>query len=130
MIIGDKGVITCNDYANNPKLYLKGENVIRGEKVKINEPNFGHHRKWADACKSGYDSKEHKELTSSFDFSGPLTETVLMGNIGIKSYMLEANKKMIGRKKLLWDGDKMKITNLEEANQFVSKTYRKGWSLS
>ena len=53
-----------------------------------------------------------------------------MGNIGIKSYMLEANKKMIGRKKLLWDGDNMKITNLEEANQFVSKTYRKGWSLS
>ena len=130
MIIGDKGVITCNDYANNPKLYLKGENVIRGENVRNNEPNFGHHRKWADACKSGYDSKEHKELTSSFDFSGPLTETVLMGNIGIKSYMLEANKKMIGRKKLLWDGDNMKITNLEEANQFVSKTYRKGWSLS
>ena len=38
--------------------------------------------------------------------------------------------KYIGRKKLLWDGDNMRITNLDEANQFVGKIYRKGWELS
>jgi len=34
-----------------------------------------------------------------------------------------------GRKKLLWDGNQMQITNLEEANQFVGRDYRKGWQL-
>ena len=34
-----------------------------------------------------------------------------------------------GRKKLLWDGKNMKITNLDEANEFVSKKYREGWEL-
>ena len=34
-----------------------------------------------------------------------------------------------GRRKLLWDGEKMKITNMEEANQFVGRTYRKGWDV-
>jgi len=37
--------------------------------------------------------------------------------------------KYFGRKKLLWDGPNMKITNLEEANAFVSKEYRQGWGL-
>jgi hypothetical protein len=42
----------------------------------------------------------------------------------------EGNKmEWYGRKKLLWDGDNMKITNLEEANQFVGRTYRKGWEV-
>jgi hypothetical protein len=33
-------------------------------------------------------AKQHKELTSSFDYAGPMTETVLMGNLAIRSYML------------------------------------------
>ena len=33
------------------------------------------------------------------------------------------------RKKLLWDGENMKITNLEEANQFVSREYREGFTV-
>ena len=79
-------------------------------------------------------SNEHKALSSSFDYSGPLTETVLMGNLAIRSYMLKrkgANNRdeFYGRKKLLWDGASMKITNFDEANQFVKRTYREGWSL-
>ena len=37
--------------------------------------------------------------------------------------------KWSARKKLLWDGENMKITNLEDANQFVTRGYRKGWEL-
>ena len=141
MIIGEKGVITCNDYGYNPRLYLKGEPVIKGDMKKdLNVSEFSHQRKWVDACKEGFDSKKHRELTSSFDYSGPMTETVLMGNIAIRSYMIEGVSKRkeygnpvpnyIGRKKLLWDGDNMKITNFEEANQFVRRIYRKGWQIS
>ncbi len=70
---------------------------------------------------------------SSFDYSGPLTETVLMGNLAIRSYMLRQAKgngfDYYGRKKLLWDGTNMKITNFDDANQFVSRPYREGWKL-
>ena len=136
IMIGEKGVITCDAYGNDPKLYRKGESVIKGERIKVSEPEFGHQLQWVDACKAGFNSAEHKSLTSSFDYSGPLTETVLMGNIAIRSYNLQENKEgsrrstYIGRKKLLWDGDNMKITNLEAANQFVTRDYRKGWELT
>ena len=136
IMIGDKGIIVCDAYGNDPKLYRKGETVVEGEKVKISESEYGHQRQWVDACKAGFNSPEHKSLTSSFDYSGPLTETVLMGNIAIRSYMLQdpsttrRRSNYIGRKKLLWDGNNMRITNLEQSNQFVGRTYRKGWELS
>jgi hypothetical protein len=39
----------------------------------------------------------------------------------------EGQYEFYGRKKLLWDGEQMRVTNLEEANQFVGRTYREGW---
>jgi len=135
IMIGEKGVIICDAYGTDPKMYLKGEPVITAEKVKIDEPEYGHQRQWVDACKAGFNSTEHQSLTSSFDYSGPLTETVLMGNIAIRSYMLREDgangrPQFVGRKKLVWDGEAMKIKNLESANQFVGRDYRKGWELT
>jgi hypothetical protein len=98
MMIGEKGIITTDVYGMNPKLYKNGTQTINGSVSVDNseEPEFGHQRKWIDACKAGFNSEEHKSLTSSFDYSGPLTETVLMGNIAIKSYLLrkESNNRM------------------------------------
>jgi hypothetical protein len=80
-------------------------------------------------------SKEHKLLSSNFDIAGPLTESVLMGNLAIRSYDYKladsrGNTTYPGRNiQLLWDGPNMKITNFEPANQFVKRTYREGWSL-
>lgn len=141
MMIGDKGVMMCATYGKDPKVYLKS-----GEKLTMPKgafetkytslPEWGHHVAWTDACKAGFNSKEHKALSSSFDYSGPLTETVIMGNLAIRSYNLRtanADGKGFsypGRKRLLWDGNAMKITNFDEANQFVSRKYRDGWKLS
>jgi len=134
LMIGEKGVISCDAYGEDAKLYVKNEAVVESKKTVVNEPEFGHQRQWVDACKAGFNSPEHKALTSSFDYSGPLTETVLMGNIAIRSYLLRSGSgremEFIGRKKLLWDGEAMKIKNLEEANQFVGRAYRKGWELT
>ena len=72
-----------------PKLYLNDGSTDFGPEVeKFDEPEYGHQRKWVDACKAGFNSKEHQSLTSSFDYAGPMTETVLMGNLAIRSYML------------------------------------------
>ncbi|MBU86562.1 MAG: oxidoreductase [Flavobacteriaceae bacterium] len=138
LMIGDKGIISTNINDSSPltpKLYLyNGETEFGPETEKMDEPEYGHQRKWVDACKAGFNSSEHKELTSSFDYAGPMTETVLMGNLAIRSYMLrkengKGNLEFFARKKLLWDGEVMKITNLDEANQFVTRNYRDGWTV-
>jgi len=89
-----------------------------------------------NACIAGYNSKEAKALSSPFSIAGPLTETILMGNLAIRSQDVRkprANSKSFdypGRGiKLLWDGPNMKVTNFEEANQFVKRTYSEGWTL-
>jgi predicted dehydrogenase len=138
MMIGEKGIITTNINDSSPlmpKLYLNdGTTDFGPDRLENQEPEYGHQRKWVDACKAGFGSTEHKALTSSFDYAGPMTETVLMGNLAIRSYMLrreneKGQQEFFGRRKLLWDGENMRITNLEEANQFVGRTYRKGFEV-
>ncbi len=141
ILIGDKGVMTCGTYGLVPKLYTKD-----GKKMEMTKngefdtkytplPEYGHQVAWTDACKAGFNSKEHKELRSSFDYAGPLTETVIMGNLGIRSYNLREAREdgkgftYPGRKKLLWDGKNMKVTNFDPANQFVKRDYRGDWKL-
>ena len=138
LIMGEKGLISTNINDSSPmmpKLYLNdGTTEFGPDAAKSDEPEYGHQRKWVDACKAGFKSPEHLTLTSSFDYAGPMTETVLMGNLAIRSYMLrKENSKgqmdFYARKKLLWDGENTRITNLEEANQFVGRTYRKGFEM-
>ena len=92
----------------------------------------GHYVQWVNACIAGYG----KGVTSSpFSYAGPFTESILIGNLAIRSFLTKNPKlkgwddKYMGRKKLLWDSKNMKITNFDEANQFVRRTYRDGWSL-
>jgi predicted dehydrogenase len=86
----------------------------------------GHYTEWVDACLAGYGKKQ---LSSPFEYAGPFTEAVLMGNLAIRSYAMRNDKGYPGRKKLLWNAKDMKITNFDEANQFVKREYRSGWSL-
>lgn len=86
----------------------------------------GHYTQWVDACLAGYGKLQ---VSSPFDYAGPFTEAVLMGNLAIRSYAMRDDKGYPGRKKLLWDAKNMKITNFDEANQFVKREYREGWTL-
>jgi predicted dehydrogenase len=92
----------------------------------------GHYTEWVEACLQGYGKKQ---LSSPFDFAGPFTEAVLMGNLALRSYQLRKMNEngkgytYPGRKRLLWDAKNMKITNFDEANAFVGREYRNGWTL-
>ncbi len=92
----------------------------------------GHQQQWVKACKSGFGAY----TSSPFDVAGPLTETVLMGNLAIRSFNFregkvseESRDNFPGRKQLLWDGDNMRITNFEPANAFVKRNYRGDWKV-
>ncbi|MHC4363172.1 MAG: Gfo/Idh/MocA family protein [Planctomycetota bacterium] len=72
----------------------------------------GNYKEWIEACKGG------PEPLANFDYSGPLTEMVLLGNIAIHI-----------DHKLIWDASNMKVTNVPEANIYLHRQYRKGWYL-
>lgn len=127
---GSQGKLMAGLFGRNPTL-------LPTEKMKVIKPPRsripfvdkgleGHQTQWVQACKKGYGAY----TSSSFDVAGPLTETVLMGNLAVRSYNIKDGNNFPGRKKLLWDGANMRITNFEEANQFVKREYRKGWKLS
>jgi len=102
----------------------------------------GHSAQWVEACLAGYGKME---VSSPFEIAGPLTEAILIGNLAIRSHDIRKPREVKptpanpnpapqleypGRNiKLLWDAGKMKVTNFDEANQFVKREYRKGWEL-
>ena len=59
------------------------------------------------------------KTTAPFEYAGPLTETVLLGCLATR----------FPNEELTWDPAKLKCTNVEAANQFVRKQYRKGWEV-
>ncbi len=74
--------------------------------------SIGHAREWIVACKTG------SPTTCGFDYSGPLTETVLLGNVAYRA-----------GQKLEWDPVNLKATNCPDADRFIRREYRNGWSL-
>jgi predicted dehydrogenase len=128
IIEGTKGKMMCGTYGSSPKLLPTSRmNEVNVPKTLARVPE-GHYVQWVNACIAGYGKNE---LSSSFDYAGPLTETILMGNLALRSWNVkDSSGKFIGRKKLLWDAKNMKITNFDEANQFVKREYREGWKLS
>ncbi len=134
---GTKGKMMCSTYGINPQLLPTSrtkEVHVAQTLARVPGGDDGHYAAWVEAAIAGYGSEKAKNLSSNFDIAGPLTESVLMGNLAIRSNDIQHKKgddiEYPGRHiKLVWDGPNMKITNFDEANQFVKRTYRDGWSL-
>ncbi|MCH2115938.1 MAG: Gfo/Idh/MocA family oxidoreductase [Pirellulales bacterium] len=75
--------------------------------------SIGHHAEWIKACKDG------SPTTCNFDYSGALTEAVLLGNVAYRTGA-----------RLEWDAEKLEATNCPAAAQYVRKDYRPGWEIS
>ena len=138
IFIGTKGKMMCGTYGINPQLLPTGRTAADNTPktfARVPGGDEGHYAAWIEACLAGYGSDKAKNLSSNFDIAGPLTESVLMGNLAIRSTNIQKKTgdqtEYPGRHiKLLWNGPEMRITNFEEANQFVKRTYRDGWSLN
>ena len=80
-------MIFCGVYALTQKLYRKGKENIIYKTDNGNNLDHVHHMEWINGIKGGYGSDAYKKITAPFEYSGPFTETVLMGNLAIRSYM-------------------------------------------
>jgi predicted dehydrogenase len=110
MFVGDKGMM----FANYDGYKLYPEDKFRGFKppAKSIPDSIGHHAEWIQAAKTG------SPTTCNFGYAGPLTETVLLGNVAYRS-----------GKKIEWEAETMKIPNAPEAEKFLRREYRTGWTL-
>jgi predicted dehydrogenase len=113
LLIGDKGFIL------GTTVYPESRAKEVGEIPATIPRSPGHHLEWVQACKGG------KPAGANFDWAGPLAEAVLLGNVTLRVQLRE----YLTRFKLLWDSANLSFTNLEDANAFLRREYRSGWSL-
>ncbi|WP_205511195.1 Gfo/Idh/MocA family protein [Longitalea arenae] len=121
---GSKGKLMAGLFGRKPTLLptrkMKEARLPKSKYPFVEKGSEGHQTQWVQACKKGFGAY----TSSSFDVAGPLTETVLMGNLAIRSYNIKEGNQFPGRKRLLWDGTNMRITNFDAANAFVKRNYR------
>jgi predicted dehydrogenase len=137
LFIGTKGKMMSSTYANNPRLLPTTKTVevkVKPKMALVPGGVNGHQAQWVEACIAGYGKKE---VSSSFETAGPLTEALLMANLAIRGYDIRKPKEdgkgfnYPGRYiKLLWDNDNMKVTNFDDVNQFIKREYPKGFNLN
>jgi len=107
---GEKGTLMA-PHMGGPRLIP--ESKMRGFKVEPFLPRgVNHYQDWIRACKGG------PKPSANFDYSGPLSETILLGNVAARA-----------GKKLFWDGPNFKITNVSDGDKYLKREYREGWSL-
>jgi predicted dehydrogenase len=110
LFIGEKGEL-ISDYSRHQLLpedkfkdYARPQPFI--------PTSIGHHKEWIQACKTG------SPTTCNFDYSGALTEAVLLGNVAYR----------VGQK-IEWNDKKLKAKNCRAADEYIQHHYRKGWKI-
>lgn len=116
LFVGKKGKLMCGCYGKSPRLIPETRMKEYKMPPKTIPRSPGIHEEWIAAIKNG------TQTTSRFDYSAKLTETMLLGNIAMRM----ADKNVI----LRYDSKNMTFPNLPEADQFLTREYRPGWSLT
>ncbi len=111
LLMGDDGKVACQ-HSHYPTLYKGTEKQSFEPKEAKKFDDGHHHRQWIAACKTG------SSTGSNFDYAGPFTEIVLLGNVAYRT-----------GKTIQYDPQQMKVTNVPSANDLLDKEYRRGWEV-
>ncbi len=120
IVVGMKDTLFVPNFWGAGKFVRSGRTMANFQDVPETFPKVAgdndrtHHLEWIAACKAG----DPKAALSNFDYAGPMTEAVLLGNVALRA-----------GKPIAWDAKAMKVTNDADANRFVNHDYRAGWSL-
>jgi predicted dehydrogenase len=109
IIVGEGGVMVL-PHVGTPQLYPSEKFAAHAfEKVA----GASHYHAWVDAVLT------NSKTTDSFEYAGPLTETVQLGNVAtrVPGVLLE------------WVVEALKFRNNAEAGRLLTKTYREGWTI-
>jgi predicted dehydrogenase len=116
LFVGDKGMLIAN---YNKHLLLPEREFADVQRpprsiadAPADKPADSHHAEWVRACKTG------SPTGSNFAYAGPLTEANHLGNVAFRA----------GRR-IEWDPVHLRIPNAPDAERFLGKDYRAGWSL-
>lgn len=113
LIVGTKGTLySPGDYGGDRKLLPIKEFEGFQPPPRTIPDSPGHHAEWLRACKGG------PKAFSNFDYAGPLTEFILLGNVAIRA-----------GKRIEWDAENLKVKNCPEAGPWIRRERRKGWEL-
>ena len=110
LFVGSEGMLIA-DYGRHQ--LLPEEKFKNYQRPEPSIPDsIGHHQEWIRACKTG------EPTTCNFEYSGPLTEAALLCNVALR----------VGAK-LQWDAANLKAVGCPEAENYLRREYRPGWTL-
>jgi predicted dehydrogenase len=114
LIVGQTGTLyTPDDYGE--RWQLLPQEQFRGHQPPA--PSLprspGHHAEWLRACKGGPPA-----VSNFVDYASQLTEAALLGNVALRA----------GRR-IEWNTVELRVTNDRDANRFVRREYRRGWTI-
>jgi hypothetical protein len=112
LFVGEKGQLLA-DYSKY-KLFPEEKFKDFEAPTKTIPDSTGHHKEWVVACMKN----EPMTPLCNFSYSGPLSETVLLGTVAYRA-----------GEELIWDAEKLKAINSPRAEEFIKLKYRKGWTL-
>ncbi len=112
MYVGSKGTLL---HMNGIRFLPNSLDEDRPDVPQLHDriENESHENNWLRAIRG------EEEATSPFSFAAPLTETVLLGVVSLRA----------GNRKILWDPENLRVTNIDEANQYLRRDARDGWEL-
>jgi predicted dehydrogenase len=115
IFVGDKGILMNDTYGAHPRLYPVSllEQALRVP-PKYPRISWSHELNWAKACKG------QAEASSPIQYAAQLTETMLLGVVALRAGQGQ---------RIDYDSDAMRVTNVPEADQYLSRTYRPGWAI-
>lgn len=114
LFVGDKGKILCGGWAGAPRLIPESKMKEYKRPEKTLPRSVGHHREWINACKDNNPAG----AMSGFAYSGPFTESLLVGSLAVRL-----------QTRVEWDSKTMRSPNCPEADNYITKFYRHGWTL-
>jgi predicted dehydrogenase len=111
IFIGTDGVMLA-PHGGRPKLF-PADKFTDYKYPKF--PARNHYNDFVSACRG----EDVKPIADFVNYAGPLTETILLGNLASH----------FPNETLKWDAKNLKVTNQDKAAALVRRTYRKGWEV-
>jgi predicted dehydrogenase len=115
IMIGERGILMHETYGRNPMLFPES---LREEAARVPQTyarvEGSHEMNWARACKGEI------EAVSPIPYGAKLTEVMLLGIVALRTGQ--------GRT-IYYDGEQGRVTNVPEANDYLTRDYREGWAV-